>query len=586
VIEAKENLGEYLTGQQVENGPYKLMMLKDENCKLLARSVYTKEEQAKWIEAIHDAYHVNWIVDNLPSAAALDDIEAKTQTTVYDIGFPIGRIKEGADGVMVAVELNNHHKIVMAYHPVSTGARTAGRIVGFLVEPMSVKHKYPGQWDDAKGSAQLTTCYKGQPMPPIDSRREQLPIDQQQEVIWTYDIVWRPSEIQWASRWDVYLSMAGRYDDEVHWFSIINALLIVLFLTGMVGMILVRSLRRDIARYNRVPTDEELAEDREETGWKLLHRDVFRPPAWFPMIFTVAVGSGMQLLVMSLLVIFLAAIGFVSPANRGSVAIALLLIYVLMGSVAGYSTSRLYKMFKGKNWQRSTVLAGMLFPGTCFTVFFVLNLFVWGEGSTNAVPFGTILAVLAMWFCISMPLVFFGAYVGYRKDTFKLPVNTTSNIARPVPEQPAYLSTPFAIAVGGVLPFGAVFVELFFILSSLWLNQYYYVFGFLLLVWIILIITCAEITIMLTYFQLCSEDYHWWWRSFLTAGSTGLYIYGYSAYYFFTRVLKPGSYMITGFLYFGYMGLLCFGMFLLCGSVGFYSSFWFIEKIFGSIKVD
>ena len=29
----------------------------------------------------------------------------------------------------------------------------------------------------------------------------------------------------------------------------------------------------------------------------------------------------------------------------------------------------------------------------------------------------------------------------------------------------------FAILVGGVLPFGAVFIELFFILSSIWLHQ-------------------------------------------------------------------------------------------------------------------
>jgi Endomembrane protein 70 len=58
---------------------------------------------------------------------------------------------------------------------------------------------------------------------------------------------------------------------------------------------------------------------------------------------------------------------------------------------------------------------------------------------------------------------------------------------------------------GGVLPFGACFVELFFIMSSIWMDQYYYVFGFLLLVYVILGVTCAEITIVLNYFQLCSE---------------------------------------------------------------------------------
>jgi Endomembrane protein 70 len=68
----------------------------------------------------------------------------------------------------------------------------------------------------------------------------------------------------------------------------------------------------------------------------------------------------------------------------------------------------------------------------------------------------------------------------------------------------------FSVLIGGILPFGAVFIELFFILTSMWLHQFYYLFGFLCLVFIILIITCAEITIVLCYFQLCSEDYHWW----------------------------------------------------------------------------
>lgn len=32
----------------------------------------------------------------------------------------------------------------------------------------------------------------------------------------------------------------------------------------------------------------------------------------------------------------------------------------------------------------------------------------------------------------------------------------------------------------------------------------------------ILLITCAEIAMALTYFQLTAEDYNWWWRSFLS----------------------------------------------------------------------
>ncbi len=67
----------------------------------------------------------------------------------------------------------------------------------------------------------------------------------------------------------------------------------------------------------------------------------------------------------------------------------------------------------------------------------------------------------------------------------------------------------FSCLVGGVLPFGAVFIELFFILTSMWLQQFYYLFGFLALVFLILFITCAEITIVLCYFQVQHER-AWW----------------------------------------------------------------------------
>ena len=64
---------------------------------------------------------------------------------------------------------------------------------------------------------------------------------------------------------------------EIHWLSIINSFVLVLLLTGFLSIILMRVLKNDFSRYAR--GDEE-DEDEEETGWKLVHGDVFRlPPA-------------------------------------------------------------------------------------------------------------------------------------------------------------------------------------------------------------------------------------------------------------------------------------------------------------------
>ncbi len=121
----------------------------------------------------------------------------------------------------------------------------------------------------------------------------------------------------------------GNPDDEIHYFSIVNSLMIVLFLTGVVAMIMLRTLRRDISHYNEVQTVEEA---QEESGWKLVHGDVFRPPQFSPLLLAVLAGSGAQLFAMALSTLTFALLGFMSPANRGGLLTSLLLLFVFMGA--------------------------------------------------------------------------------------------------------------------------------------------------------------------------------------------------------------------------------------------------------------
>lgn len=45
----------------------------------------------------------------------------------------------------------------------------------------------------------------------------------------TYSVQWVASDVKWASRWDIYLGMT---DVQIHWFSIVNSLVVVFFLSG------------------------------------------------------------------------------------------------------------------------------------------------------------------------------------------------------------------------------------------------------------------------------------------------------------------------------------------------------------------
>merc|ERR1719428_2285359 len=177
-----------------------------------------------------------------------------------------------------------------------------------------------------------------------------------------------------------------------------------------------------------------------------------------------------------------------------------------------------------------------------------MNMILWNRGSSAAIPFTTLIAIVCLWLGISTPLVFVGAYMGYKKNPIEHPVRTNP-IPRQVPEQIFYTKPVPGILMGGILPFGCIFIQLFFILNSIWAHQTYYMFGFLFLVTIILIVTCSEATILLAYFHLCAEDYHWWWRSFLTSGFTAVYFFLYCIHYFFSKLSIEGA--ASTILYFG-----------------------------------
>jgi len=553
IQESVENLGEILEGDSIENSAYEIRMLENVSCRKLCTQPLPTEEKTKFRSMIDDDYLVNWLVDNLPAATRYIRRGKDGGKTTYMNGFPVGIVRN------TRYYIHNHVKLDLKFHE-SPHEYEGYRIVGFEVEPYSMTQAFKDG---------IVQCQDSVAYPVFD-------LASNEEITFTYDVQWSQSELRWASRWDNYLKMTG---GTIHWFSILNSLMIMLFLSGMVAMILLRTLHRDIAKYNELASAEEAA---EETGWKLVHGDVFRKPAHARWL-AVSVGTGVQLIGMSVITLAFALLGILSPAYRGALLQSMMLLFTFMGIAAGYTASRLYKVFNGTDWKTTTLLTAFFYPGLFFVIFFVLNLFVWGKKSSGAVPFTTMFALLCLWFGISVPLVFLGAYFGFRKGNIELPVRT-NQIPRQIPAQPWFIHPVFTCLVGGILPFGAVFTELFFIMSSIWQHQFYYLFGFLALVLCILMVTCAEISIALTYFQLTSEDYRWWWRSFLSSSSSGFYVFLYSILYFSQRLQIEK--VVSSMLYFGYMLLISIIFFLLTGSIGCLASFSFVRAIYGSIKID
>jgi len=323
-----------------------------------------------------------------------------------------------------------------------------------------------------------------------------------------------------------------------------------------------------------------------DSGWKQVHSDVFRKPRHL-VLFAALLGAGWQLAALVVLVILL-AISEPYYDDRGAVASSVLGCYALSSFAAGYKSGGYYKQFfhprPAPNWIKTMGLTLLLFPLGCCSVGFLLNSVALLKGTMNAVPFGTLVKVFLIWLVVAVPLGVAGTIAGRRwsgKSNFPCRVGA---VMRPIPP-PRWYSTPlFLIAATGVLPFFSIFIEMYFIFTSFWNYKFYYVYGFMLLVYFILATVTVCVTIVTTYFLLNAEDWRWQWIAFLSAGSTAGYVWLYSVYYFFARTSMTG-YLQTAF-YFGYMGIFCFGLWLLCGTLGTAGSTLFVKRIYRNIKCD
>jgi len=563
----RQNLGSRLQGRDLNPAPYKIEALFDVPCEVVCTKTLNLKDIRKLRMLTERSYRVQLSIDQLPL------LMRSKQYNYAARGYPLGFRSAGSyPGIVDSLYLYNHLKFEITYQE-DPSSFEGIRITGFDIHPVSYDY---GVGIDMKAP----TC----PIDPmVNDPAHYLSLkmgatEAAKDVAFSYEVKWTKSDLDWTDRWDVYL--IGSPDDDIHYFSIVNSLMIVLFLTAAISTIMIRTLRKDIALYNEMQTLEEA---QDETGWKLVHGDVFRPPQTSPLILSILVGTGAQIGTASVGVLFCSILHLLNPLKKGQTLTGILFLYVLSGSVAGYTSARLYKFMDGKDWKRVTVGTAVGLPGAFVIIFSILNIFLSFAGAATAVSFFTIVKLFLLWVCVSTPLALVGAYTGFRAEKFDVPTKT-NQIARVVPAVPLHLDPRISCFMGGVLPFGSVCIELAFILSALWLHQLYYVMGFLLAVVFILILTCAQVSMVLCYLQLCAEDYRWWWTSFFNTATAGFYLFLYSLWFLISRLDMVG--LLPVVVYVTYMGMISFCFALFCGSIGFLSSLFFCKQIYGAVKVD
>jgi transmembrane 9 superfamily member 3 len=443
-------------------------------------------------------------------------------------------------------------------------------------------------------------------------------------------VQWESTNEEFHSRFDRYLDHEF-FKHPIHWFSVFNSFMMVLFLMGLVALILLRTIKKDYARYGigdleeserdglLVDEDGKPLSDKhtEDSGWKQVHGDVFRAPLLLPF-FAALIGTGWQLVALSVSVIIFAVLGPLHGEvheERGEMLHSVIVCYSLSSIVAGYTSGQFFKMYypttaaarrqnpeKTTLWQIVMGLTVLLLPTVTVCIVSVLNTVSLFYGTINTIPFLVIIKLFLIWVCVSIPLTVVGTMMGRhgamssanaagRKaggasggplDYFPCRVNA---IPRPIPEDVPWYGKPAGlIPLAGLLSFGSIFIELYYVLTSLWNYKFYHVYGFLLGVYTILCIVVSMTSIIVVYFCLNAENYLWQWTAFGSGASTAVYVFLYGIYYFLFKTQMHG--LLQTVYYFGYMAMIALNLGILCGTIGHGAASRFVRAIFQNVKVD
>ena len=403
----REDLGPLLKGDRPMKTLYDIKFKVEKPWTSLCRKHLTEEDVAKFRQAIVDDYYFEMMLDELPIWGYVGELDQRGAT-------------------LTPRDLLRQLKGQSAHHTVHDPHGNATRY--FLFTHLDFSLAYNGQHV-------IEVNVSADPLQRVD-----LASPGARDVEFSYAVRWAASDVPFAERMSRYAQYSFLPQSfEIHWLSIINSFVLVLLLTGFLSIILMRVLKNDFSRDAAAADDED--EDEEETGWKLVHGDVFRLPRAFSA-FCAYVGTGVQLFSLIFFLLVLAIMNMFYPGNRGAMYTTAIVLYALTAGTAGFVSAHMFCRFYGADgrWAWNLVLSATLFPLPFLVMFCFLNTVSIGYNSQAALPFGTIFVIGLIWALVTLPLTVIGGILG--RNTAKarpisLPVRV-NKIPREIPPVPWY----------------------------------------------------------------------------------------------------------------------------------------------------
>ncbi|KAH0794041.1 Transmembrane 9 superfamily member 9 [Histomonas meleagridis] len=312
--------------------------------------------------------------------------------------------------------------------------------------------------------------------------------------------------------------------------------------------------------------------------WKLIHGDVFRSPNNSARL-TTFFGWGIQIF-FSIILTIIQIVLHIAGTQFSSVLTAFMNSFVLSAFFAGFISSKMFKTIGTTGWKSVILKSSFGLSGIVTLIFFAFSLRMKTLSSSVSFPVSTVI----IYFFTDSLFYFIGSLLGLKSKPFELS-QKVNQLPRQIPPSNTIFKRNIIIIIGSAFVFSLIYIDVSVFFEIVWNYQSISITGLCVVLGIILcILQSIDLGIMLTFFLLSKEDYRWWWPSFASGASVGIYFMLYAIVYCIKSYVPLDSNSLM--IYIGINAIYAGALALVCGAFSFIGSFFFIKRIYNSLKME
>lgn len=592
--------------------PYQVEMLKDVYCQPLCWIDLTDQERQQddhsnydnsWFYNIQRDMHFNVELDFLPVALRLED--RFRITTRYWGGIPLGRLGNASETDELRFQNTNpndsyvyNHWNIQIWYQTSPTDQSKYRVVRTVIQPMSIQRS-TDLIVNGTNSCGTTFSFASNHHTSYSRILDWEPQIASGKVLFTYDVIWTltspSSPSATTKRWDVFVTM----DDSVPLASQLAGLVLAIVINAFIYTTLIVWMMRDFSykpiydcednivldsgNMNGIPTSP--VHKNEIRLWPLSTL-VFLPPRHCPLTLCAWTGTGFHVGFAGFFVVCLHRSGLMNASLGATILAPALGVWAITAWMGGYVAARLAAIFHANRRQAifTALASNVIFFLMAVLVIFLSYYVFPGHDAPQHRPIENGLPFFLIWLGFVVPTVLLGGYLGHARGSLAhFPVSSSTEGYHdmflkmeeledtPNPWEKRWRKCRIGVLflLAGLPSVLCCFIPFSYGLAGPVFLGWYSSTTVISIAPYCLAISCSGgISALLYYRQIRSGLYLWWWPSFISGASTGLYVFLLALSWLFFNISKENVTAGTFGVYLFWFALIAVAVGCACGAAG------------------